>query len=98
MSDTQPLDLKSRREDILRVAARCGAHNVRFFGSRARGDEQVDSDLDVLISLETGKSLFDLIAFKQDLEDLLGINVDVVTEASLSRHIREDILSEAVAL
>jgi predicted nucleotidyltransferase len=90
--------LKDRREMILRVAASRGARNVRVFGSRARGAAKPDSDVDILVQMEIGRSLLDLIAIKQDLEDLLGCKVDVVTEAALSPYIREQVLNEAVAL
>lgn len=90
--------LKDRRETILRVAASHGARDVRVFGSRTRGAARPDSDIDILVKLEAGRSLLDLIAIKQDLEDLLGCKADVVTEAALSPYIREQVLNEAVAL
>jgi hypothetical protein len=90
--------LKEKRDEILKVAASHGAHDVRVFGSRARGEGRPDSDLDLLINLEPGRTLLDIIAIKQDLEDLLGCKVDVVTEGAISRYIREEVLSEAVAL
>jgi predicted nucleotidyltransferase len=90
--------LKDRRETILRVAASHGARDVRVFGSRTRGAARPDSDVDILVKLEAGRSLLDLIAIKQDLEDLLGCKVDVVTEAALSPYLREQVLNEAVAL
>ena len=90
--------LKDRRETILRVAASHGARDVRVFGSRVRGTARPDSDVDILVKLEAGRSLLDLIAIKQDLEDLLGCKVDVVTEAAISPYIREQVLNEAVAL
>jgi predicted nucleotidyltransferase len=71
--------LKDRRETILRVAASHGARDVRIFGSRVRGEARPDSDIDILVKLEVGRSLLDLIAIKQDLDDLLGCKVDVVT-------------------
>jgi len=71
---------------------------VRVFGSRARGDATSGSDLDLLIGLEPGRSLLDVVAIKQDLEDLLGYPVDVVTEAGLSPYLRDRILAEAYAL
>ena len=79
-------------------AARHGGTHVRVFGSFARGDNRSDSDLDLLIDLQPGRSLLDLIAIKQDLEDLLGLKVDVVTERSLSPYMRETVFKEAVAL
>ena len=90
--------LKDRRETILRVAASHGARDVRVFGSRVRGTARPDSDVDILVKLEAGRSLLDLIAIKQDLEDLLGCKVDVVTEAAISPYIREQVLNEAIAL
>ena len=91
-------EIKSKREDILRIAAEYGAHDIRIFGSVARGQSSADSDLDVLVKLKPGYSLLDLIAIKQDLEDLLGCGVDVVTEAAISPYIREEVLKEAVSL
>jgi predicted nucleotidyltransferase len=90
--------LDARREEILGVVRRHGGRNVRVFGSHARGDETLDSDVDILIDLEAGRSLLDIVAIKQDLEDLLGCSVDVVTEAAVSPYIREQVLSEAVSL
>ena len=90
--------LGQRRADILRVATMHGASRVRVFRSVARGDARADSDLDLLVDLEPGRSLLDLIAIKQDLEDLLLRPVDVVTEAAISSYVRADILREAVPL
>jgi predicted nucleotidyltransferase len=90
--------LEEKRSDILRIAASHGARDVRVFGSRARGQAHRDSDLDLLITLEKGKSLLDIVAIKQDIEDLLGYKVDVVTEAAISPYMRDRILEEAVPL
>ena len=95
----QPADLlHEKRTDILRIAAVHGARDVRVFGSWARDAVRPDSDVDLLVRLDAGRSLLDLIAIKQDLEDLLGLPVDVVTEAGISPYLREQILGEAVAL
>ena len=75
--------LQAKREDILLLAARHGASNVRIFGSVARGDATSESDVDVLVDLQPGRSLFDLGAFLEDLKVLLGRPVDVVTEKGL---------------
>ena len=90
--------IKSRREDILRIVAKYGVQDIRVFGSVARGQSDADSDLDVLVKLKPGYSLLDIIAIKQDLEDLLGCEVDVVTETAISPYIREAVLKEAVSL
>jgi len=71
---------------------------VRIFGSLARGEGLTDSDVDILIELDPGRSLLDILAIKQDLEDLLHRNVDVLTESAVSPYIKDDIMSEAVAL
>ncbi|MCC7355329.1 MAG: nucleotidyltransferase family protein [Anaerolineae bacterium] len=90
--------LKGKREEILSIAAGYGARNIRIFGSLARGEARPDSDLDILVEMEPGRSLLDIIAIKQDLEDLLGCKVDVVTEAAVSPYLRERVLREAVGL
>jgi uncharacterized protein len=87
-----------KRSDILRIARSHGATNIRVFGSIARGTAGPESDLDLLINLEPDRDLFDLIAIQQDLEDLLGRKVDVLTEGGISRYIRDEILREAVPL
>ena len=91
-------DIKDRREEILRTARQHGARNVRVFGSVVRGEAARESDIDVLVELEEGRSLLDHVALKQDLEDLLGCGVDVVTEKALHHLLRDRILKEAVPL
>jgi len=90
--------LSSRREEILRVAERYGARDVRVFGSRARDEARPDSDFDVLITVGEHTSLLDIVAIKQDLEDLLGSTVHLVTEDAISPYMREQVLREAVRL
>jgi predicted nucleotidyltransferase len=80
--------LSAIREDVLRIAAAHGAGNVRVFGSVGRGKQGASSDLDLLVDMAEGRSLFDLIALSNDLEERLGVEVDVLTEASLSPYIR----------
>lgn len=90
--------VKKKREQILKIIAVHGAENAQIFGSLARGETTPQSDLDLLIELTPGRSLLDLIAIKQDLEDLLGCQVDVVTKAGLSPYIREKVLKEAIKI
>ena len=90
--------LKNNRDEILRIATAHGAYNLRVFGSVSRGEATGQSDIDILVRLEPGRSLLDLIAIKQDLQDLLGRGVDVVTEDAVSPYIREQVLREAVSL
>lgn len=71
---------------------------MRVFGSLARGEGAETSDLDLLVTLAEGTSLLELVALKQDLEDLVHRPVDIVTERSLSPYVRERVLSEAVLL
>jgi uncharacterized protein len=91
-------ELRSRREEILRVAAQYGARRIRIFGSVARGEADERSDVDFLVELEKGRSLFDLGGLLMDLQNLLGRPVDVVTEKGLKSRIRNRVLDEAVPL
>ena len=90
--------LREKREDILRAAATHGASNVRVFGSAASGGAGPESDIDLLVDLADGRSLFDLGGLLMDLEDILGCRVDVVTEGALHWYIRDRVLREAVLL
>jgi predicted nucleotidyltransferase len=89
---------RRKRDEILRAAARHGAYNVRVFGSVARGEAGPDSDLDVLVDMEPGRSLLDLGGLLVDLEELLSRKVDVTTEKGLKARIRERVLKEAVLI
>lgn len=90
--------LQIRRDDILSIAARHGARNVRVFGSVARGEARPDSDVDILVHMEPGRSLFDLGGLLYDLQILLGVDVDVVTEKGLRPRIRAQVIREAIPL
>ncbi len=90
--------LGTKREEILRTAARHGARNVRVFGSVARGEADERSDVDFPVDLEPGRGLFDLGGLLMDLLELLGRRVDVVTERGLKIRVRERVLREAVPL
>lgn len=91
-------ELRARRDEILAVAARHGASNVRVFGSVVRGEADERSDLDFLVDLEKGRSLFDLGALLMDLREALGREVDVVTVNGLRERVRPRVFVEAVLL
>ena len=82
-------------EQLWEVARRHGVLRLRVFGSWARGDAGPDSDLDLLVNVEPGTSLLDMIGLQQDLEDLVGSKVDVLTEDGISPYVKERILAEA---
>ncbi len=86
--------LKRKRAEILRIAARHGAHNVRLFGSAARAEADAASDIDILVDMAPDRSLLDLGALWRELNDLLGVKVDVVTEKGLRDRIRDRVLKE----
>ena len=88
-------DLQLLRAEILEIAANHGARNVRLFGSVARGDDRAESDIDLLVDMDPGRSLLDLVGLGQKLEELLGRKVDVLTEGGVHPAIRERIASEA---
>lgn len=88
--------VRKHRHEILTLAAKHGVEEVRLFGSVARGEEDKNSDIDLLVRLERGRSLLDHIAFQQDVQDLLGVRVDVISEGGVSPYIRADVLREAI--
>jgi len=90
--------LRSKRNEILQTAARWGAKNVRVCSSAVRGEARSDSDIDFLVEMEPDRSLFDLGGLLMELQDLLGQDVDVVTEKALYWYIRDRVLVEAVPL
>ena len=90
--------LANRREQILSLAAKYGAYNVRVFGSVANGLANEKSDVDFLVELEDGRTLFDLGGLLMDLQELLQRKVDIVTENGLHWYIKDKILNEAKPL
>jgi len=87
--------LEDKREEIEALAAQYGVRKLRVFGSAARGNTTSASDIDFLVDLEPGRSVMDLGGLLMGLQDLLGCDVDVVTERSLRPRIREKVLNEA---
>lgn len=87
--------LQAAREEVLAVAERHGAHNLRIFGSVARGLDRPGSDLDLLVDLEQGHSLLEVIALQQELESLLNCRVDLAEPDQLHPTIRIQVIAEA---
>jgi len=94
---TDPL-IQKHGHEIHRIARGYGAKRLHVFGSRARGTASATSDFDLLVDLEQGRDLLDLIGLKLDLEELPAVKVDVVTERALSPCLRNEILTSATAL
>jgi predicted nucleotidyltransferase len=93
-----PEIIADKKEQILTLAAKYGAMNVRVFGSVANGTADKNSDIDFLVDLEKGRSLFDLGGLLMDLQKLLNRRVDVVTENGLHWYIKDRVLSEATPI
>lgn len=91
-------ELLRQRAAILALASRYGARNVRVFGSVARGTAGPDSDVDLLVDVEPGRTLLDVIGLWQDLQSLLGRKVDLLTDGGISPYLRDRIYAEARAL
>jgi predicted nucleotidyltransferase len=90
--------IREKRAEILRIMGAHGARNPRIFGSAARGQGQPSSDIDVLVEMEPGRTLLDLVGLEQDLGATLGRHVDVVTDGGISPYLRDRIVAEAVPL
>ena len=90
--------LREKRDELLRIAARYGASDVRVFGSVARGEADEESDIDLLVCFEPGRSLLDHAGLWLDLEALLDCRVDVVSEGGLKPRLKDRVLGEAVPL
>ena len=90
--------VKERRDEILALAVKYGAHHVRVFGSVVRGQADEESDLDLLVTMEPGRSLLNLGGLLMEARDLLDCKVDVVTEQGLRPRIREQVLREAMPI
>lgn len=90
--------LRAKRDEILQICAKYGARNVRVFGSVARGEADEQSDIDLLVEFEPNRSLLDHAGLWVELQDLLGVKVDVVSERGLKPRIRQRVLQEAIPL
>jgi predicted nucleotidyltransferase len=90
--------LINKKEEILAIAQKYGASNIRIFGSCARGDINPESDIDFLMDIEKGHSLFHRIQLMQELEDLLGTKIDIAKPENLHSRIRDQVLEEAIPL
>jgi predicted nucleotidyltransferase len=90
--------LKEKRDAILCICANHGARNVRVFGSVARGEADEQSDIDLLVEFDPGRSLFDHATLWLELQDLLGCKVDVLSDRGIKPRIRERVLREAIPL
>ena len=90
--------LQSKRTEILALAAKHGASNVRLFGSVIRDEDRDGSDVDFLVDMQENRSLFDLIGLQQDLEKAIGRKVDLLTPNGINRYLKDRILAESVPL
>jgi predicted nucleotidyltransferase len=88
---------REKRNEIVHLGEKYGARNIRVFGSVVRGDNRAKSDVDLLVDMDQDRTLYDLAGFVADVQDLLGVEVDVVTPGGL-RYLRERVLSEAVPI
>lgn len=91
-------ELLNRREAILDIARRHGAHDVRVIGSVARGDAEEASDLDLVVRFDPDRTLLDHGELIMDLQDLLQVGVDVISEAGMRERFRNHVMKEATAL
>lgn len=90
--------IENKKKDIQKLAEQHGVRRLRIFGSVARGDSRPDSDVDFLVLFDEDRSLLDQASLLVDLQDLLGVKVDVVSEAGINPRMRDRILSEAIPL
>lgn len=90
--------LRKKRAEILALAKKHGAYNVRVFGSVARGNTSSKSDIDFLVSFQAGSSIFNQVGLWLDLQDLLGYSVDLLTDHPEAGHITQIAREEAISL
>jgi predicted nucleotidyltransferase len=90
--------VEAHRDEIQAIVARHGGRSIAIFGSVARGDERPGSDIDFLVELEPDARPIEILSIGVELEDALGVKVDVGTPASLRAHLRDEVLAEALPL
>lgn len=90
--------VKDKREEIIRIAEMHGAYHIQIFGSVAKGNADINSDIDFLVDMEPERSLFDLGGLQMDLQRILDCKVDVITKNGLRSRIRDQVLNEAVSI
>jgi uncharacterized protein len=102
MTDLQATPLRelveAHRDEIKAIVARHHGRSVAIFGSVARGDERPGSDIDFLVELVPGARPFEILSIGAELEEALGVKVDVGTPDSLRERLRDEVLAEAVTL
>ena len=91
-------ELKSKRNELLKIASKYGVSNIRVFGSVVRGEEKKTSDIDFLVSQGKGVSLFEIVRFKREVEKLLKRKTDIILEDSVSKFLKDKIFKEVVAI
>ena len=91
-------ELKSKRSQIRRISEKHGVTNLRVFGSVVRGEQNGQSDLDLLVKMAPARDLTDLVSFAQDMQAMMQVRVDVVSEGGLSPFLRDRIIAEAISL
>ena len=92
------IELIQMRNEIMDIASKYGINNIKVFGSVARGESNLSSDIDFLVNFEEGRTLFDLISFKNELEELLSSKVDVISENAIHWYLKDRIIQEAVEI
>jgi predicted nucleotidyltransferase len=90
--------LAEHRDEVLEIAGRYGARNVRIFGSVGRGEERPESDLDLVVEFDADRSLLDQVGLTQDVEKLLGRKVHVTTADALHWYIHDRVMEQAIPL
>src|SRR5258707_8156014 len=90
--------LRGRRVEILKLTERYGVSNIRVFGSTARGEATTDSDVDLLVTVPDGVSVFDLVGLWLDLQDILECSVSIVADDTPDEHFMRNVLQDAVPL